>query len=201
MVGIVAGAGAAFGGFHLKKQLSRVEPTCQRCGAVLKAAGSLCPPCRHEMGLAAKQAIADRAAEKHAEDARRRTEQQQAEERQRLAEAEAAQEQQRLEETKSRLERDARERPHAAARPPEAAPVGADPHEIAEIVETDPFKILGVSREATPAEIDAAYRECSKKYDEASVAHFGDAVRQHYRAKAEAVERAYAALAAPASSL
>jgi DnaJ-domain-containing protein 1 len=194
MIGIVAGAGAAFGGFHLKKQLSRVEPTCQRCGAALKAAGSLCAPCRHEMGLAAKQAIADRAAEKQAEDTRRRTEQQQSEERQRLADAQAAQEQQRLDETKSRLGREARERPQAEARPPESGPVGADPYEIAEIVETDPFKILGVAREATPEEINAAYRERAEKYDEARVAHFGDGVRAHYKAKAEAVEQAYRTL-------
>jgi len=197
MLGIVGGAGAAVGGFYLKKQLSRVEPTCQRCGAALKAAASLCPPCRHEMGLAAKQAIADRAAEKQAEEIRRRTEQQQAEERQRLAEAQAAQEQQRLDETRSRLEREARERPQAPAQPLEAGPVGADPYEFAAIVETDPFKILGVAREATPAEIEAAYRKCAAKYDESSVAHFGDGVRAHYKAKADAVERAYAALAAP----
>jgi DnaJ-domain-containing protein 1 len=175
IVGILAGAGGAVGAVRLKQQLAQVTPTCQRCGEVLMAAGSLCPPCRHEMGLAAKQAIANRAAEKHAEEARRRTEQQRAGEPQ-------------------RLEREARERPQYAAPPIEAAPVGADPNEIVEIVETDPLKILGVSREATPAEIEAAYRACAKKYDEASVAHFGDAVRAHYKAKADAVERAYAAL-------
>lgn len=200
LVGVAGAAGAVLAP-RLKKQMDNVTPTCQRCGAVLKAASSLCPPCRHEMGLAAKQAIADRAAEKLAEDARRQAERHQAEERQRLAEEQAAQEQQRLEELKSRLEREGRERPHAAPPPTEAAaPVGADPHEIVAIDESDPFRILGVSREATPEEIEAAYRACAAKYDEAGVAHFGDAVRAHYQAKAEAVERAYAALA-PASSL
>jgi len=195
MAGVLAGAGAVFGGFQLKKRPSRVEPTCQRCGAVLKAASSLCPPCRHEMGLAAKQAIADRAAEKQADEASRRVEHQQTEERQRLADAQAAQEQQRLEDTKSRLEQKVRERPQAEPRPDLAAPVGADPYEIAAIVEADPFEILGVSRQATPEEIEAAYRECAAKWDEARVLHFGDAARAHYKAKAEAVERAYAVLA------
>jgi len=136
-IGILVGAGAAAGGVRLKKQLAQVTPACQRCGAVLKGSGSLCPPCRHEMGVAAKQAIADRAAEKQAEDVRRRSEQHQAEERQRLAEAQAAQEQQRLEETTSRLAREAHEPAQAAPRPFEPAPVGADPYESIEAVETN----------------------------------------------------------------
>ncbi len=193
MGGMLAGAAIVVGAVRLKKQMVRVEPTCQRCGAVLAAAGSLCPACRHEMGVAAKQAIKDRAAEKAAEEERQKREREEAEERQRLASEQAAQ-QERLEAARWSAEREARMRDLTPSRAPEAAPIGADDNDD---VEADPFKLLGVSREATPEEIEAAYRAGTAKYDEALVAHLGDSVRAHYKAKTDAIEQAYKTLIAP----
>jgi DnaJ-domain-containing protein 1 len=58
----------------------------------------------------------------------------------------------------------------------------------------DPYAILGVPRDATKAQISAAYREGMAKYDPATVSHLGDDVQAHFKAKAQAVERAYQSL-------
>jgi DnaJ-domain-containing protein 1 len=159
----------------------------------------LCSACRHEAGLAAKQAIADRAAEERAELDRRRLEREQAEERQRQLDQQAA-ERQRLEEARLHAERD---RLQAEAQMPMTpvpvptpviAAIGADVDDTPE--ELDPYAVLGVSRAASRQQIDSAYCAAASKYDETQVAHLGDAVQAHYRSKAEAIEHAYRTLIA-----
>src|SRR5206468_2170602 len=55
----------------------------------------------------------------------------------------------------------------------------------------DPYTILGVPRDTSLGEIRSAYREARLKYDQDQVSHLSDEVQQHFRAKAQAIERAY----------
>jgi hypothetical protein len=215
LVVIVAAAAAGFIVMRMKKLAAVAAASarkCQKCGEALQSTGDLCATCRHEAGVAAKQAIADRAAEERAELERRRLEREQAAERQRQLEQQAA-EQQRLEEARLQFER---ERQQAAAQMPPPAPVpvpgpvpipdpgpvpvpavamiGADVEDTP--AELDPYTVLGVPRGASRQQIETAYCSAASKYDETLVAHLGDAVQQHYRAKAEAIEHAYRALIA-----
>jgi len=199
--GSTLSAAAVVGFLRFKKRTPQLARVCQRCGEALNAAGDLCSACRHEAGVAAKQAIADRAAEERAEHERQRVEREQAEERQRQRAAQA-EERQRLEEAqrKADVERPLPEvaLPHAVLpRTPSVAAIGADledtPHEL------DAYTVLGVSREASRQEIDRAYCLAASKYDETQVAHLGDAIQAHYRAKAEAIEHAYRSLTGTAA--
>lgn len=201
LLGVIAAAAGGFVVMRVKKAAATAAPSrkCQKCGEALQSTGDLCSVCRHEAGIAAKQAIADRAAEERAELERRRVEREEAAEHQRQLEQQAA-EQQRLEEARVQAER---ERQQAAARmppPPMPVPVpvvaaiGADADDTPS--ELDPYSVLGVSRGASRQQIETAYCAAASKYDETLVAHLGDAVQQHYRAKAEAIEHAYRTLIA-----
>jgi hypothetical protein len=206
LLGLVVAAGAGVGAMQLKKRAASAPPrVCQRCGEPLQSTGDLCSSCRHEAGVAAKQAIADRAAEERAELERRRLEREQAEERKRQLEQQAV-EQQHLEDARVQAERERREAEAKALPPPVPVPVpgpvpvvaaiGADVDDDDKSGEIDPYTVLGVSRGASRQQIDTAYCAAASKYDETQVAHLGDAVQQHYRAKAEAIEQAYRALIA-----
>jgi preprotein translocase subunit Sec63 len=60
----------------------------------------------------------------------------------------------------------------------------------------DPYSILGVTRETSQEEIRAAYEQVMSKYDLSLVADMGTEAQRHFKAKAEAVDRAYQMLAA-----
>jgi preprotein translocase subunit Sec63 len=81
---------------------------------------------------------------------------------------------------------------------PVGAAIGAEVDSDAP-AEHDPYAILGVPREASPQEIERAYSVAVSKYDETQVAHLGDAIQAHYRAKAEAVEQAFRQLTGTAA--
>ena len=195
--GLAVAAGAAVAVIRLKKRAAaNPARVCQRCGEPLEASGDLCSSCRHEAGLAAKQAIADRAAEEKAEQERRKREREQAEERRHQIEAQSA-EQQRLEEARLEAERVRQEAAMQAPPPvpiPVVAAIGADLEDAP--AEDDPYTILGVPRDASREQIDNAYGAAASKYDVTQVAHLGDAIQAHYRAKAEAIEQAYRTLTA-----
>jgi hypothetical protein len=194
-------AGAVVGFMRVKKRTPRAARVCQRCGEALNAAGDLCSPCRHEAGVAAKQAIADRAAEERVEHERQRVERENAEQRQRQLAAQC-QEQQQLEEAQRRAEVE-RALPDIALpqavllRTPTVAAIGADLEDAPN--ELDAYTVLGVSRDANRQEIDRAYCMAASKYDETQVAHLGDAIQAHYRAKADAIEHAYRSLTGTAA--
>jgi len=202
LLAVVAAAAGGFVVMRIKKAAATAAPPrkCQKCGEPLQSTGDLCASCRHEAGIAAKQAIADRAAEERAELERRRLEREEAAQHQRQLEQQAI-EQQRLEEARVQAER---ERQQAAAQMPPPVPVpvpvpvlaaiGADAEDTPS--ECDPYTVLGVSRGASRQQIETAYCAAASKYDETLVAHLGDAVQQHYRAKAEAIEHAYRTLIA-----
>jgi DnaJ-domain-containing protein 1 len=206
LLGVVVAAAAGVGTMHVKKRAAAAAPArvCQRCGEALQSTGDLCSACRHEAGLAAKQAIADRAAEEREELDRRRLEREQADERQRQLEQQAA-ERQRLEEARLQAERDRQQAEAQMPMPqlpmtpvpvpiPVVAAIEADVDDTPE--ELDPYAVLGVSRGASRQQIDSAYCAAASKYDETQVAHLGDAVQAHYRSKAEAIEHAYRTLIA-----
>jgi DnaJ-domain-containing protein 1 len=58
----------------------------------------------------------------------------------------------------------------------------------------DPYLVLGVPRNASSAEIHAAYETARQKYAPDEVAHLGAELREHFKAKSLALERAYECL-------
>ena len=200
---VVAGAGAVVAIRLKKKRTPKTQKVCQKCSQPLAAGGDLCASCRHEAGIAAKQAIAERAAEERAELERKRVEREQADERRRqldqqVVDAEKLEEARRQDEVRRQAEAQRRQPDVVHVPVPVVAAIGAEIDDQAP-AEDDPYAILGVSREASRQDIDRAYSLAASKYDETQVAHLGDAVQQHYRAKAEAVEQAYRQLAGTAA--
>jgi preprotein translocase subunit Sec63 len=86
----------------------------------------------------------------------------------------------RLEEQQRRREEEARER----------SEYGLDE-------QFDPYAILGLPPDASRDSIDSAYEEARTKYDAEQVSHLSAEVQEHYKLKAQAVERAYQMLTAP----
>jgi hypothetical protein len=206
LIGVVAlaAAGAVVAIRFKKKRTPKTQKVCQKCSEPLNAAGDLCSSCRHEAGIAAKQAIAERAADERAELERKRVEKEQAEERRRQLEQQVAdaekQEVVRQQDEARRLAEAAQRRQVEVVHVPVpvVAAIGAEVDDQTP-AEDDPYAILGVSREASRQDIERAYSLAVSKYDETKVAHLGDVVQQHYRTKAEAVEHAYRQLTGTAA--
>jgi uncharacterized membrane protein YkvA (DUF1232 family) len=78
-----------------------------------------------------------------------------------------------------------------AARPQATATPGPAPEPW------DPYAVLGVGRNAAPAEIARAYREQMKRYHPDRVADLGDELRRLAHEKTVAIQRAYAELGRP----
>jgi hypothetical protein len=146
----------------------------------------MCANCRHEAAEARRRAIAERAEEERlqAEKAQREIELQNEEVRREEARREEALrlaaevEQRRREEQERRLER---------AR---AADSAGDDQAF------DPYAALGLAPGATAGEIRSAYEQAKAKYDPSQYEHFGGELQAHFKAKADAVERAYQMLGA-----
>jgi hypothetical protein len=58
-------------------------------------------------------------------------------------------------------------------------------------VERDPYKILDISRNATPEEIKSAYRKKAQRYHPDRVAHLGDEFQQLAKQKFQEIQKAY----------
>jgi hypothetical protein len=184
---LVAAAALAAGGTVLVKR-RRPSARCRTCGLQLQGRGDLCPNCRHEAAEALRRASTERAESEraqeeaarrqreHEDEWRRQQERQDEEERQRLQDRAREEEQRRRdEEARRRAEEEAQERSRFGG-PGEAF---------------DPHAVLGLPADASAATIRAAYEEAKSKYDADHVAHLSAEVQAHFRAKAEAVERAY----------
>jgi DnaJ-domain-containing protein 1 len=199
----LASAGAVAAIRLKKKKTPETQKVCQKCGEALNTGGDLCSTCRHEAGIAAKQAIAERAAEERAELERKRVEREQAEERRRqidqqTVDLERQDEARRLDEARRQAEAQRHQADVVHVPVPVVAAIGAEVDSDAP-AEHDPYAILGVPREASPQEIERAYSVAVSKYDETQVAHLGDAIQAHYRAKAAAVEQAFRQLSGTAA--
>jgi hypothetical protein len=109
-----------------------------------------------------------------------------------VREAEAAREQEqelarRNEEARRKEEEDRRLQAETAERQRLAAPSGDEAF--------DPYAVLGVPRDATFEAIRAAHEQARLKYDFEHVADLGFEIQQHYKTKAQAVNRAFQMLA------
>jgi len=187
-IGLAAAAG---GVVAMRVKASRHR--CRGCGIKVPPSGDLCPDCRKQAAEALRQAAADRADHERAQQEEKRREEQEAEQRRAREEAEAAlrREQevrrQRDEEEGARL-REEEKRRQEAERQRQNDPAAAE-------AAFDPYAVLGVSRDAGPDTVAKAYEEARSKYDPTAVSHLGAEVQNHFKAKAEAVERAYQMIA------
>lgn len=177
------------GGVLLAMKARRGPRTCRICGVGVPDSGDLCQKCRREAAQAVKSAAAERAERQRVqEEERNRTVgHEEVERRQRLFQEEEArlrQQEQARQEEQARREADLRQREEEAARQRSQA-AGA----LEEVF--DPYTVLGVSRDASREDILAAYQEARLKYDADQVAHLGVELQEHFKAKAQAVERAY----------
>ena len=185
MVATLAG-GAAFVAF---KRRTPPVVKCRSCGADVPGAGDLCPGCRHEAAENRRRAAAERAQGDHADSqeqdlARRLAAEQddfERREQQRLDEAARVQAEQ---QARLREELDRRQRAEDARL---SAAAAAGSH-------FDPHAVLGVPADASPDAIRAAYEELKAKYADSEYAHLGVELQDHFRAKAQSVERAYVML-------
>ncbi len=184
-IGGVASAGGT--AFMLMRGKRTQHTVCRGCGAAVEGSGDMCANCRHEAAEARRRAIAERAeeerlqAERAKRDAERlkeeaRREQARRDEALRLA---AEEEQRRREEQERRLQRaradDTPDREQAF----------------------DPYAVLGLAPGATADAIRAAYEQAKAKYDPSHYEHFGVELQAHFKAKADAAERAFRMLYAP----
>jgi hypothetical protein len=165
---------------------------CNSCGARVQASGDLCVDCRKRAAEAIRQAAHERAQHELEEQQRKAQDAHRAQEE---LEARARQE----EETRRRvLEAETRRKEDEARRAsaPDRVEPRQDDHADAAVRndepdEFDPHAVLGVAWDAGPKALLAAYEAARKKYDPEVVSQFGDEVQAHYRAKADAVDRAY----------
>jgi uncharacterized Zn finger protein (UPF0148 family) len=162
---------------------TRVRHKCRTCGAAVEGTGDLCPKCRHDAAEALRRAASQRTEEERADRERRR----------RLMDAEAEQRRE-----QARQEEEARAREEAEARRQEEM-VRERREEEARTrrqfgAADDPFDAhatLGVPRDASRQDIEAAYQAARQKYDVSLVEFLGPELQEHYKAKAAAVERAF----------
>jgi len=165
----------------------RTTHPCRVCGVVV-ADSDLCQTCRHEAAEVLRRAAGERAqTQKAREQEERRQRENEAEERDkkardeeeaRLRELEVARQRQEEEELQRQLQETARV---AAAASPSV--------EEADVF--DPYVVLGVSSEAGPDAIRAAYQQAMTKYDPQLVEFLGDEAQAHFKTKAQSIERAY----------
>lgn len=181
---------------------SRQRPAialCRVCGQLAQS-GDLCAACRHEAAETQRRAVAERGAVQvtghHAAIAhsdahdsisperdghQREVEQVDLDERRLALERADALRVQQEQEREAVRRRQAEHREWQAA----AASVIADEEAF------DAHAVLRIAADATPEQIRAAYDEARQKYAPEQVAHLGIELQNHYRKRAEAVERAF----------
>ena len=189
--GTVGGALAAVGVAFLALRSRRAQPKCRICGATISHS-DLCATCRHEAAELRRHAVEERTHEQRTqeeEEGRQRHAQAEQSER-RARDAEEAR--MRDQELAHQREEAARERPaedvdqqHDAAVAPIASAAAGEQDVF------DPYVVLGVPPEASQEAIGAAYQQAKTKYDPDLVSYLGDETQAHFRAKVEAIERAY----------
>ena len=180
------------GGGLLALKSRRTTRQCRACGVVPES-GDLCSKCRHEAAEALRRSAVERVEEQRAQEEQRRSRQHDDEQREQIAkqEDEAARLRQeelarqkdfaRQEEERRVSEEEERQR----RQDPTASDQGFDPHVV-----------LGVPRDASQEHVLAAYEEAKAKYAPSLVADLPMEIQAHFKAKGDAVERAYQTLVA-----
>lgn len=184
LVTLAVAAGSVF----LAMKARRSARKCRVCGVNVSDSGDLCQKCRHEAAETVKRAAADRADRQraHEEEQRQQGEREEKQRRLKLLEEEEAglrQQEQARQEEQARREAETGQREEEARRRHQT---DVPSEEVFE-----PYSVLGVARDAAQEAIRAAYEEAKLKYDPDQVAHLGAELREHYKAKAQAVEQAY----------
>lgn len=194
LVTSAAGVCALFCGGALVVRARLRRRACKTCGARIGDSGDLCAVCRHQAAEALRRAAAERADLQRAQDDEVRRQREREEEQQRRLAREAEDARLHQQELERRREEEAAEQ----ARRREAEAAERNQRAAAENVEAafDPYAVLGVSRDVTRDALHEAYTQAKARYDLEEVAGLGLEVREHYLAKAEAVERAFQMLAA-----
>jgi DnaJ-domain-containing protein 1 len=185
--GIVGGAIAVVGAALLALRSRRAPPKCRVCGANVSHS-DLCAACRHEAAEVVRRAVEERAHNQRAqEEEERRQRNHQTEQREQRARDD--------EEARMRDQEFAHQR-EEAARHAAVGPIGPAVEEAVDEEEDafDPYVVLGVSPEASQEDIGAAYQQAKTKYDPDLVSYLGDETQAHFKAKVEAIERAYQVL-------
>jgi hypothetical protein len=194
--------GAAFltsavvaGGVLLALKAGRPPRTCRVCGADLSEPGDLCQTCRHEAAEAVRSAAAQRDHQQRAQQAEAEEQRRQSEHmedmRLQIALQEEADARLRQQEGVRQQEEDAREREADAQQRQEEEVLQRSQHDVVSQDEFDPYTVLGVPRGASTEDIGVAYQAAKLKYDPDQVTHLSVDVQEHFKAKAQAVERAY----------
>lgn len=169
----------------------RARRACRVCQALMDQAGDLCVSCRRDAAETLRHAAAERMERQAALENERAQRERDDDERRRLArEAEDARLRQEelarlTEEAARRTEEEARRREAERADEQRRAAAGSPDAAF------DPYALLGVSRDASADAIRTAYEQAISKYDFEQVADLGFEIKQHYRTKAQAVDRAF----------
>jgi flagellar biosynthesis GTPase FlhF len=173
------------GAVLLAAKARRPPRTCRVCGGDVPESGDLCQKCRHDAAEAVRFAAAERADQQRAqqEEQRRLSEREEEQRRQKTRQEEEAP--LRQQEEARQQEKDARQREEekAASQPS----LGA----IASQEVFDPYAVLGVLRDASKEDILAAYQQAKLKYDPDQVTYLSAEVQEHFKAKAQEVDRAH----------
>jgi len=186
-VSVLLMAGAA--GLFLMRR--RPSTKCKTCGAVVPGGGDLCQACRHAAAEALRHAALERAEQERAE--QQQINQQHAqEEAWRLEQVRQAEDAHRQQTERAQREEQARREEEERRRDEE---LRARSEYAVETV-FDPYAVLGLALDASRESIESAYTQARKKYDADQVAHLSAEVQEHFKHKAEAVERAYQMLTA-----
>ena len=185
---LVTLAVAAGGVLFLAMRARRSPRTCRVCGVNVSDSGDLCRKCRHEAAETVKRAAADRADRQRAQEEEQRQQGEHDEKQRRLKLFE--EEEERLRRQEEALQQEHAQREAEAGQRERETRQRRDTDVPAEEV-FEPYSVLGVARDATQEDIRAAYQEARLKYDADQVAHLGTDLREHFKVKAQAVERAY----------
>ncbi|HEY1911929.1 MAG TPA: hypothetical protein VGG73_13470 [Vicinamibacterales bacterium] len=192
VVVLLAAGGAV--GFALKSR--RRSTKCRSCGQLVES-GELCSKCRHDAAAALRQAALLRAQKEQAQQDEQRRQREHEEElaRRRVAEREDAE---RRHEEQVRLEAETQR--EEIQRLQDAAVASDRKMREAELAESvfDPYAVLGIPRDATADAIRAAYEDARSKFSPDLVAGMSNELQEHFKARADAVERAFQALTTPA---